>query len=178
MKAENKSPHPLLGSIGGVLLPQGVEAYVTLPPSPLVQMPARLMDVPHHTDARGELCFLEAERTVPFPIKRIYYMHGTTQGTNRGGHAHKDPEYLFIAIAGSFTLKLTDTVVTQEFTLNTPNQAVYVPQGVWRDVINMSPDAVCMVLCSAYYEAEDYIRDYTDYTAYIAARFAIPDTTR
>lgn len=154
------------------MLPHGVEAHVSLPPSPLTQTPARLMEVPHHSDARGELCFLEAERSVPFPIQRIYYMHGTAQGVNRGGHAHKEPEYLFIAIAGSLTLKLTDTVVTQEFTLRSPNQAVYVPQGVWRDVVDMSPDAVCMVICSGYYDEADYIRDWDDYTAYIAARFA------
>ena len=160
------------------MLPQGKEADVTLPYSPLTQSPARLIEVPHHSDGRGELCFLEAERTVPFPIKRIYYMHGTAQGANRGGHAHKEPEYLFIAIAGSFTLKLTDTVVTQAFRLNTPNQAVYVPQGVWRDVTEMSADAVCMVLCSGYYDEADYIRDWDDYTAYIEARFATPVQSR
>ena len=40
-------------------------------------------------EGQGTLSVFEASRDVPFDIKRIYYIHGAPQGTQRGGHAHK-----------------------------------------------------------------------------------------
>ena len=40
-------------------------------------------------EGRGTLSVFEGSRDVPFDIKRIYYIHGAPQGTQRGGHAHK-----------------------------------------------------------------------------------------
>ena len=37
----------------------------------------------------GGLSFVEAERDIPFAIKRIYCIYGTDQGIHRGFHAHK-----------------------------------------------------------------------------------------
>ena len=40
-------------------------------------------------EGQGTLSVFEGSRDVPFDIKRIYYIHGAPQGTQRGGHAHK-----------------------------------------------------------------------------------------
>ena len=37
----------------------------------------------------GTLSVFEGGHDVPFDIKRIYYIYGAPQGTQRGGHAHK-----------------------------------------------------------------------------------------
>ncbi len=48
-----------------------------------------LINFPALGDERGALVALEANRQIPFDIKRVYYIYGTVQGVARGFHAHK-----------------------------------------------------------------------------------------
>jgi hypothetical protein len=51
----------------------------------------------------------------------------------------------------------------QEFILDQPNAALYLPPMTWVVHYNYSPDAVLMVLASDHYDAADYIRDYAEF---------------
>ncbi|MDX9977286.1 MAG: WxcM-like domain-containing protein, partial [Candidatus Cloacimonadales bacterium] len=46
-------------------------------------------------------------------------------------------------------------------TLNRPNVGLIIVPGIWRELINFSGSAVCLVLASNNYLEEDYIRDFT-----------------
>jgi hypothetical protein len=35
--------------------------------------------------------------------------------------------------------------------------------GIWREIVNFSSGAICLVLASSKYEKEDYIRDYKEF---------------
>jgi WxcM-like, C-terminal. len=50
--------------------------------------------------------------------------------------------------------------------LNRPSQGLYVKPGIWRDLDDFSAGAVCMVLASDVYKAEDYIRSYEDFKVF------------
>ncbi len=50
----------------------------------------------------------EGSRDVPFDIKRIYYIHGAPQGTQRGGHAHKALRQVLWCPYGSILIRLDD----------------------------------------------------------------------
>lgn len=117
----------------------------------------------HHSDRKGNLTVVENGETLPFDVKRAYYLYDVPGGENRGAHAHKELEQLIIAASGSFTVTLDDGVCKRSFFLNRPYQGLYVKPGMWRDLEDFSSGAVCMVLASDVYKKEDYIRDYNEF---------------
>ena len=117
----------------------------------------------HHSDRKGNLTVVENGVTLPFDVKRVYYTYDVPGGESRGSHAHKELEQLIIAASGSFTVTLDDGESRRSFFLNRPYQGLYVKPGLWRDLEDFSSGAVCMVLASDKYIAEDYIRDYQEF---------------
>ena len=117
----------------------------------------------HHSDRKGSLTVVENGITLPFDVKRVYYLYDVPGGESRGSHAHRELEQLIVAASGSFTVTLDDGKNKQSFFLNRPYQGLYVKPGLWRDLDNFSSGAVCMVLASEVYNAADYIRDYQEF---------------
>ena len=117
----------------------------------------------HHSDRKGNLTVVENGQTLPFDVKRVYYLYDVPGGENRGSHAHKELSQLIIAASGSFTVTLDDGKCKRSFFLNRPYQGLYVKPGMWRDLEDFSSGAVCMVLASDVYKKEDYIRDYKEF---------------
>lgn len=117
----------------------------------------------HHSDRKGNLTVVENGVTLPFDVKRVYYLYDVPGGESRGAHAHKELEQLIIAASGSFTVTLDDGTRKRSFFLNRPYQGLYVKPGLWRDLGDFSSGAVCMVLASEVYKKEDYIRDYEEF---------------
>lgn len=117
----------------------------------------------HHSDRKGNLSVVENEITVPFDVKRIYYLYDVPGGESRGGHAHKELHQLIVAVSGSFSVTLDDGSIKRTYTLNRPYQGLIVVPGIWRTLDNFSSGAVCMVLASEGYSEDDYIRSYEDY---------------
>ncbi len=117
----------------------------------------------HHSDRKGNLTVVENGVTLPFDVKRVYYLYDVPGGESRGAHAHKELEQLIIAASGSFRVTLDDGKMKRTFFLNRPYQGLYVKPGMWRDLEDFSSGAVCMVLASEVYQAEDYIRDYQEF---------------
>ena len=117
----------------------------------------------HHSDRKGNLTVVENGVTVPFDVKRIYYLYDVPGGESRGAHAHKNLSQLIIAVSGSFRVTLDDGNVKRSFILNRPYQGLFVRPGLWRDLDDFSSGAVCMVLASDVYSEEDYIRTYNQF---------------
>ena len=117
----------------------------------------------HHSDRKGNLTVVENGLTLPFDVKRVYYLYDVPGGENRGSHAHKELSQLIIAASGSFAITLDDGKCKRSFFLNRPYQGLYVKPGIWRELEDFSSGAVCMVLASDVYLKEDYIRDYREF---------------
>lgn len=117
----------------------------------------------HHSDRKGNLSVVQNGSTVPFDVKRVYYLYDVPGGESRGSHAHKELSQLIIAASGSFRVTLDDGNVKRSFSLNRPYQGLYVKPGIWRDLDDFSSGAVCLVLASEVYDKEDYIKDYQDF---------------
>ena len=120
----------------------------------------------HHSNRKGNLTVVENGQTLPFDVKRVYYLYDIPGGESRGAHAHKHLSQLIIAASGSFRVTLDDGKVKRSFFLNRPYQGLYVKPGIWRDLDDFSSGAVCMVLASDVYDKEDYIRDYNEFIEY------------
>lgn len=122
------------------------------------------LDKHHHE--KGNISVVENDKTIPFEIKRTYYLYDVPGGESRGGHAHKELSQLIIAASGSFTVTLDDGNVKRTFQLNRPYQGLYVVPGIWRTLDDFSSGSVCLVLASHKYDEADYIRDYNDFINY------------
>lgn len=117
----------------------------------------------HHSDRKGNLTVVQNGVTVPFDIKRVYYLYDVPGGESRGSHAHRELSQLIVAASGSFRVVLDDGSAKRAFVLNRPYQGLLVKPGIWRDLDDFSSGAVCMVLASEVYQPEDYIRDYDEF---------------
>ena len=119
----------------------------------------QIIDIPKIEDTRGNLSVIE-KSTIPFAIKRVYYLYDVPSNAYRGGHAHKQQQELLIALSGSFEVKLNDGKNSKSFMLNKPNKGLLIPTGIWRELENFSSGSVCLVLASDEFSEEDYIRDF------------------
>ncbi len=123
---------------------------------------AQLISIPKIEDPRGNLAIIEND-SIPFEIKRVYYLYDVPSGAERGGHAHKNLNQFLIALSGSFDVVLNDGKNQEKITLNRPNIGLLIKEGIWRELENFSSGSVCLVLASNVYEEEDYIRDFNEF---------------
>lgn len=122
-----------------------------------------LINFPVKGDERGSLIALEANDTIPFEIKRVYYIFDTKEGVARGFHAHKNLKQVLIAVSGFCTILLDDSTKKEEIVLNSSAQGLLIDSFIWREMYNFSKDCVLLVLASDHYNESDYIRNYDDF---------------
>jgi dTDP-4-dehydrorhamnose 3,5-epimerase-like enzyme len=60
----------------------------------------KLIDLPNFGDERGGLVAIESNHSIPFEVKRLYYIFNTTNKP-RGFHAHIDLKQVAICLKGS-----------------------------------------------------------------------------
>ena len=120
----------------------------------------KIIELPKIHHPSGNLTFLEANRHIPFEIKRIYYLYDVPGGATRGGHAHRQLQQLIIAMSGSFDVLLDDGQEKKMYHLNRSYYGLYICPMIWRELENFSSGSVCMALASEYYDESDYYRDY------------------
>lgn len=126
-----------------------------------------LIKFPALGDERGALVALEANRQIPFDIKRVYYIYGTAQGVARGFHAHKALKQVAICLKGSCRFVMDDGKDKQDVILATPEKGLLINAMQWHEMYDFSEDCVLMVLADQLYDESDYIRDY-DYFLSVA----------
>ena len=111
----------------------------------------------------GNLTAIEGKMDIPFDVKRVYYLYDVPGGALRGGHAHKELQQLIVAASGCFNVLLDDGRNRKVVELNRPYYGLYVVPGIWRELINFSSGAICLVMASHKFSEVDYIRVYTDF---------------
>ncbi len=125
----------------------------------------RLIELPRHHHANGNLSVVEDDDPIPFKIQRTYFTYDIPAGVERGGHSHRELYQLIVAVSGSFDVIIDDGCRHRCVTLNRPYQGLIVTPGIWRVLNNFTSGAVCMVLASQHYDEDDYTRDYNDFLA-------------
>lgn len=125
----------------------------------------QIISIPKIEERRGNLSVIEND-TIPFNIKRVYYLYDVPTGSERGGHAHKDLQQFLVALSGSFDVVLNDGKEEQIITLNKPYEGLLINSGIWRELRNFSSGSICLVVASEVYIEDDYIRDFDEFVKY------------
>ncbi len=127
----------------------------------------QIVDIPQHGDTRGHLSVVEVGGVLPFPVRRVYWIHGTTPGVSRGFHAHKKLRQLCVCVAGSVRVSLFDGLREESVVLDSNSKGLIIGPGLWREMHEFSPGCVLMVFADAEYDETDYIRDREQFIHYV-----------
>lgn len=126
----------------------------------------KIIDIPKINNKNGNIGVIE-NSTIPFDVKRVYYLFDIPSGSRRGGHAHKKLKQVLIAISGSFDVVLKDGKSKETITLNRPDKGLLIENNIWRELENFSSGSVCLVLASEEFSEDDYIRNYKEYLSFV-----------
>lgn len=114
-------------------------------------------------DLRGDLSVGEFSREIPFEPKRYFMVFNVPSEKTRGEHAHRECHQFLICVKGSCSIVVDDGSSRREVKLDSPDLGIHLPPLTWGVQYKYSPDAVLLVFTSEYYDASDYIRDYSKF---------------
>ncbi len=122
-----------------------------------------IVQLPKIHNRAGNITALENNITVPFEVKRVYYLYDIPGGEDRGGHAHRELQQFIIAVSGAFDVLIDDGINKKVVHLDRPYIGLHVVPGIWRELLNFSSGTVCLVLASHKYSEKDYLREYNKF---------------
>jgi len=114
-------------------------------------------------DLRGNLSVGEFEKEIPFKPERYFTVFGVPSKEVRGEHAHKQCQQFLLCLSGSCNVLVDDGKNREEYILDAPNKGIYLPAMTWGVQYKYSQDSVLLVFASDYYDADDYIRNYSEF---------------
>jgi len=124
----------------------------------------RIIDLTACSDDKfGSLVALEGDKSIPFQVRRVYYIYGVPGDETRGHHSHNELEQVLICVSGSVTIVVSTPGAEEEVLLDSPTKGLYIGPMVWRVMKDFSHDAVLLVLASEYFDEKDYIRGHDSY---------------
>lgn len=126
----------------------------------------KIIDIPKINNTKGNIGVIEND-TIPFDVKRVFYLFDVPSGAKRGGHANKKTNQVLIAISGSFDVVLKDGNSKEIVKLNRPDKGLLIENNIWRELENFSSGSVCLVLASEEFSEDDYIRSYKEYLSFV-----------
>ncbi|MGA4446382.1 sugar 3,4-ketoisomerase [Ectopseudomonas chengduensis] len=121
------------------------------------------LDFTQRGDERGHLTVVESTKSIPFEIKRVYYLTNLSPELPRGFHAHKELQQAAVCLSGSCKVLLDNGQEKQWVALNSPSKAIRIEPMVWHEMQDFSDDCVFLVFASDFYNEADYIRDYSEF---------------
>lgn len=129
-----------------------------------------LYEMPVIVDLRGSLTFAEYGNSLPFIPQRYFLVFDVPSKDVRGEHAHRTCHQFLVCIKGSCSVVIDDGQNRAEILLNRPSLGIHIPPMIWATEYKFTQDAVLMVLASDVYKAEDYIRDYDQFSKEIKGK--------
>lgn len=119
--------------------------------------------LPVVADIRGSLTVGQFIREIPFEAKRYFMVFDVPSKETRGEHAHRNCHQFLICIKGNCAVVADDGKNKVEVELGSNSKGLYLPPMTWGIQYKYSKDAVLLVFASDYYDADDYIRNYSQF---------------
>lgn len=107
---------------------------------------------------------VELKDYIPFTVKRIYFITNPSKGIT-GEHCHYIEEEMFFLLQGTGVAVIDRGNGREEIRMQSPTDALYIPNFVWHGFKNISHDAILLALSSTNYRPDrsDYLEDYDEY---------------
>lgn len=128
---------------------------------------ATLHRMPVFADLRGSLSVLDCERHLPFKPVRVFFVYDVPSQHVRGEHAHRQCYQFLVCAKGACSVVCDDGKSRAEWRLDSPTEGLLIPPMVWGIQYKYSADALLVVFASHAYDADDYIRDYSEFRAMV-----------
>ena len=126
----------------------------------------KMLQFPELGDDRGRLVVIESGTQIPFEIKRAFYIYDSDSDVIRGKHANRYSKFCLINVQGTSKVKVIDQNANERiFVLDKPHVGLFLPQMIWKDMYDFSPDSVLLVLSSHHYDKSEYIADFDEFLA-------------
>ncbi len=125
-----------------------------------------VIEFPTIRNSASHIISVNGEKDIPFDIERIFYIYDIPYGEIRGMHAHKHGHEVLVAASGSFEVELDDGAEKKIVLLDNPMCGLHIPPGIWATQKRYSSNAICLVMASDIYNAEDYINTYSEFKKY------------
>jgi len=129
----------------------------------------RLVELPRHARANGEVVVAEAAVHVPFAIVRMFTVTAPA-GARRGEHAHRRCSQFMLCVHGAIEVLCDDGYEKKTFMLDRGNLALHVPPSIWNRIIFRDSGSSLVVLCDRPFEESDYIRSYSEFLTFRKAK--------
>jgi len=123
----------------------------------------KLLELETFVDSEGSLVPIESGLSIPFKIKRVFYVFDVHDQKDRGEHSHHKTEQVLICLSGKVKVLCDDGKNTKQWVLNKPTQALYIPNLIWDEQIYLTSDSVLLVLANTNYDSSDYIESYDEF---------------
>ena len=118
----------------------------------------------------GKLIPISFNKNFPFRIKRIFFLYGL-KNKIRGEHAHKKCSQIFMPISGRMILFTKTPFSKKKFLLDSNSKhVILVPPKYWCSVKFITNNSIMAVACDKYYDFNDYLENFEDYTKYFNKR--------
>ena len=123
----------------------------------------KLLELETFVDLEGSLVPIESGLSIPFEIKRVFYVFEVHDQIDRGEHSHYKTEQVLICLSGKVKVLCDDGKDRKEWILDKPNEALYIPNLIWDEQIYLTSSSVLLVLANTNYDPSDYIEDYEEF---------------
>lgn len=90
------------------------------------------------------------------PVQRGFWIYNVPAMNTRGGHRHHSCQMVLHCVTGSVNIYVQTPAIDQYFTLNSPDQYLFVDPHDWRLMHRFSPDAILTVFASKPFETTIY----------------------
>lgn len=114
-------------------------------------------------EGRGDLCFAEINKHIPFKVKRFFFILNTPKGACRAQHANKFTEQVLLCVKGKVEVKIDDGINRDSIVLSKPNLGLFLGSMLWRSIVFSEEGTILLVVCSEHYKKEDYISNYQEF---------------
>ena len=126
---------------------------------------AYLISLKEHCQPNGILSVIEENRTLPFAIRRCFFIYDLKPEDKRAVHAVNNQQCIFM-LKGACDVMVHDGKQESVYHLEAPTQGIYIPPMFWREIRNCAPGSMLVVFSDQYYDPDAYIRDFDAFLRY------------
>lgn len=125
-----------------------------------------MININSYIEEDGILSVIE-QPEIPFDVKRIFWVHSTSDDAVRGNHATINTKLILAAVSGSCDVTVDDGNEKAIIHLDNSKEGVFINNMIWRSMSNFSDDCVVMAFCDQKYASGGGIETIDDYDVFL-----------